>query len=163
MVKEIVETEESMKARTKYRIETEASCFYGTGNKQKSTIPSSDRFYSPLVKSISKKENISMDELNTIRGSGKDGRVTKKDILQYIEDKKAGKITGPVIPEPSKGPAGVVIEKPTVNAGVGDEVFEMDRMRKLIADHMVMSKHTSPHVTMFHDVDMTRIVNWRNK
>jgi len=124
---------------------------------------SADRFYSPLVKSISKKENVSIDELNSIAGSGKDGRVTKKDILQYIEDKKAGKITGPVIPATSKGPAGVVIEKPTVNAGIGDEVFEMDRMRKLIADHMVMSKHTSPHVTMFHDVDMTRIVNWRNK
>ena len=130
---------------------------------KKIDFTASDKFYSPLVKSISKKENISFDELNTIQGSGKDGRVTKKDILQYVDDKKAGKVTTLVVPSSVQAPTGVVIEKPTVIAGVGDEVFEMDRMRKLIADHMVMSKHTSPHVTMFHDVDMTRIVNWRNK
>lgn len=158
-----IETEESTK-QEKPNTGSEAEPAISMEQEEtKVDYSSSDRFYSPLVKSISKKENISLDELNAIQGSGKEGRVTKKDILQYIEDKKAGKITGPVIPETSKGPAGVVIEKPTVNAGVGDEVFEMDRMRKLIADHMVMSKHTSPHVTMFHDVDMTRIVNWRNK
>ncbi len=122
----------------------------------------SDKFYSPLVKSIAKKENISVDELNTISGSGKDGRVTKKDILQYLEDKKAGKVSISVAPTPQI-PTGKVVQQPTVTAGVGDEIIEMDRMRKLLADHMVMSKHTSPHVTMFHDVDMTTVVNWRNK
>jgi len=121
-----------------------------------------DRFYSPLVKSIAKKENILIDELNTISGSGKDGRVTKKDILQYLEDKKAGKVSTSVTPTPQV-PVGKVVQQPTVTAGVGDEIIEMDRMRKLIADHMIISKHTSPHVTMFHDVDMTPIVNWRNK
>jgi 2-oxoglutarate dehydrogenase E2 component (dihydrolipoamide succinyltransferase) len=121
-----------------------------------------DKFYSPLVKSIAKKENISVDELNTISGSGKDGRVTKKDILQYLEDKKAGKVSTSVTPTPQV-PTGKVVQQSTVTAGVGDEIIEMDRMRKLLADHMVMSKHTSPHVTMFHDVDMTTIVNWRNK
>lgn len=122
----------------------------------------SDRFYSPLVKSIAKKENISIEELNSINGSGKDGRVTKKDILQYLDDKKAGRIS-PVISTTPQVPEGKVVQQPTVTAGVGDEIIEMDRMRKLIADHMVMSKQVSPHVTMFHDVDMTPVVNWRNK
>ena len=123
---------------------------------------SSGRFYSPLVKSIAKKENISVDELNTISGSGKDNRVTKKDILQYLDDKKAGKVSISVAPAPQV-PAGKVVQQPTVTADIGDEIIEMDRMRKLMADHMVMSKQISPHVTMFHEADMTTIVNWRNK
>jgi len=113
----------------------------------------SQKFYSPLVKNIAKQENISIAELDGIAGSGKDGRVNKKDILQYIDDKKAGKIA-----TQQSTPSA-----PPVITNAGDEVFEMDRMRKLIADHMVMSKHTSPHVTMFHEVDMTRVVVWRNK
>jgi len=116
----------------------------------------SQKFYSPLVKSIAKKENIAVSELDALTGSGKDGRVTKADILQYIDDKKAGKAVATA--KPAK-----TIEAPPVVSGAGDEIIEMDRMRKLIADHMVMSKHTSPHVTMFHEVDMTRIVVWRNK
>jgi 2-oxoglutarate dehydrogenase E2 component (dihydrolipoamide succinyltransferase) len=116
---------------------------------------SSDRFYSPLVKSIAKKENISIQELDSIKGSGQNDRVTKKDILQLIEDKKSGKKLAL--------PAPLAIDPPAVVSAAGDEIVEMDRMRKLIADHMVMSKRTSPHVTMFHDVDMTRIVVWRNK
>ncbi|MCF8369304.1 MAG: 2-oxo acid dehydrogenase subunit E2 [Bacteroidales bacterium] len=116
------------------------------------------RFFSPLVKNIAKKENISLSELNTIPGSGKDNRVTKKDILQFIEDKKSGKTPAPISSSP-----GITIQTPKVTTGEGDEIIEMDRMRKLIADHMVMSKHTSPHVTMFHEVDMTKIVVWRNK
>lgn len=123
---------------------------------------SSDRFYSPLVKSIAKQENISIDELNSISGSGKESRVTKKDILQYLDDKKAGKVSFKVS-STSQVPSGKIVQQPTVSAGVGDEIIEMDRMRKLIADHMVMSKQVSPHVTMFHDVDMTPAVNWRNK
>lgn len=117
----------------------------------------SDRFYSPLVKNIAKTENITIEELNGIAGSGKDGRVTKNDILKFLEDKKAGKVvsTGAVAPAPT-------IEAPAVVAASGDEIIEMDRMRRLIADHMVMSKHTSPHVTMFHEVDMTAVAQWRS-
>ncbi|MCB0805403.1 MAG: 2-oxo acid dehydrogenase subunit E2 [Bacteroidales bacterium] len=117
-----------------------------------------NRFYSPLVKSIAKKEGITVNELENLTGTGKDGRVTKKDILQYLDDRGTGKVSAPV-----KQTAAKTIETPAVQAGAGDEVIEMDRMRKLIADHMVMSKQTSPHVTMFHEVDMTRIVNWRNR
>lgn len=123
---------------------------------------SADRFYSPLVKSIAKLENISVDELNRIVGSGKENRVTKKDILQYVDDKKTGRISTGFVSSP-QAITGKVVQQPTVSAGVGDEIIEMDRMRKLIADHMVMSKQVSPHVTMFHEVDMTPVVSWRNK
>ncbi|MEZ5082427.1 MAG: dihydrolipoamide acetyltransferase family protein [Bacteroidales bacterium] len=116
----------------------------------------SQKFYSPLVKNIAKQENIALSELDALEGSGKDGRVTKKDILNFIEDKKSGRVTVP-------SPTLKAIDTPPVTSGVGDEIVEMDRMRKLIADHMVMSKHTSPHVTMFHEVDMTQVVYWRNK
>ncbi|MCD4735433.1 MAG: 2-oxo acid dehydrogenase subunit E2 [Bacteroidales bacterium] len=115
------------------------------------------RFYSPLVKSIAKEENVSLVELETIDGSGKDGRVTKKDILQYLENRNSSRIKQP------EGRSPIAIEAPKVTAGTGDEIIEMDRMRKLIADHMVMSKHVSPHVTMFHEVDMTAAFNWRNR
>ncbi len=117
---------------------------------------SSDRFYSPLVKSIAKQENITPTELDNIAGTGKEGRVTKKDILQYIESRKAGKVQ-------LVKPASKTIEPPKVTSGAGDELIEMGRMRRLIADHMVMSKQVSPHVTMFHEVDMSAVVNWRNE
>jgi 2-oxoglutarate dehydrogenase E2 component (dihydrolipoamide succinyltransferase) len=125
--------------------------------------PAPGRFYSPLVKNIAKNEHLSFDELNSIEGSGKDGRVTKTDILIYLEDKKSGKAIPSVSILSGKTGTSKVAEPPVVKAGTGDEIIEMDRMRKLIADHMVMSKHTSPHVTMFHEVDLTVIVNWRNK
>jgi 2-oxoglutarate dehydrogenase E2 component (dihydrolipoamide succinyltransferase) len=134
---------------------------------------SASRFYSPLVKSIAKKENISIKELETIAGSGKDNRVTKDDILNYLKDKAEGKVPSqtsaektastaetPVQPKPL---ATAKVDAPAVVAGTGDEIFEMDRMRRLIADHMVMSKQVSPHVTSFIEVDVTNIVNWRNK
>jgi 2-oxoglutarate dehydrogenase E2 component (dihydrolipoamide succinyltransferase) len=119
-------------------------------------------FYSPLVKSIAKEENISVEELKTIEGSGKDGRITKDDILKYVETRQQGGAkTAPAVsaatPSPQK------IEAPAVQAASGDRVIEMDRMRKMIADHMVMSKQVSPHVTMFIEVDMTNVVQWRNK
>ena len=118
---------------------------------------SSTRFYSPLVKNIAKQESIPLNELESLNGTGKDGRLTKKDLLEYIENRKSGKIIPPAPPPP------VVPQAPVVTSAAGDELIEMDRMRKLIADHMVMSKHTSPHVTMYHEVDMTRVVNWRKK
>lgn len=122
----------------------------------------SDKFYSPLVRNIAKKENISLKELESLKGRGKDGRVTKTDILDYIESKRTGKTTK--AEEPAAAESTVKIPTTSaVAATPGDEIIEMDRMRRLIADHMVMSKHVSPHVTMFHDVDMTRIVIWRNR
>lgn len=123
----------------------------------------SNRFYSPLVKTIAKEENISLDELETIEGSGANGRVQKKDLLNYIENKKKAKPSEAkteekaVAPEPEKKAA----PPPKVNDG--DEVVEMDRVRKMIADHMVMSKQVSPHVTSVIEADVTDIVQWRNK
>jgi 2-oxoglutarate dehydrogenase E2 component (dihydrolipoamide succinyltransferase) len=141
---------------------TETSAF----SKESSPTPdflSSGRFYSPLVKSIAKSENLSKAELDSITGTGKDGRVAKADLLKYLKDKKSGKVIPSVSIFTEKHSLSKAIEQPSIKAGGGDEIFEMDRVRRLIADHMVMSKHTSPHVTMFHDVDMTGIVNWRSK
>ena len=135
----------------------------------------SDKFYSPLVKNIAKQENISIAELDTIAGSGSNGRVTKKDILGYIEN---GKPSAGSNGSTSNGTATMAPQKvsntPSTSAptksnsastvsSAGHEIIEMDRMRKLIADHMVMSKHTSPHVTSFVEADVTELVNWRNK
>lgn len=119
----------------------------------------SGRFYSPLVRSIAAAENIDLTELDAIPGSGKDGRVTKQDVLDYLKNRTAG---GPK-PAPSPAARPQTAEAPKVVMESGDELFEMDRMRRLIADHMVMSKQVSPHVTSFIDVDVTRIVTWREK
>lgn len=128
-------------------------------------------FYSPLVRSIAKEENVSVEELESIKGSGKDGRVTKKDILAYIEDRGQAPKEAPAAKEQpaaksaqkpaSSAPAAV--QAPKVQAWDGDNIVEMDRMRKMIADHMVSSKQISPHVTMFIEVDMTNVANWRNR
>ncbi|MDA3943613.1 MAG: dihydrolipoamide acetyltransferase family protein [Bacteroidetes bacterium] len=124
-----------------------------------------DRFYSPLVKQIAKTENISLQELESIEGSGKDGRVNKNDVLSFLENRgaapKADKAADKTADKQAAKPAQA--EAPKVSAGAGDQVIQMDRMRRLIADHMVMSKQVSPHVTSFIDVDVTNIVNWRNK
>ncbi len=132
--------------------------------KSESTMVSNDfsnstRFYSPLVKSIAKKEGISVEELDKIKGSGKDGRVTKQDIFGYLENRGAVQQQAPS----RQAAAAPKLEAPKVTTAVGDQVIEMDRMRKLIADNMVMSKQVSPHVTSFIDVDVTNVVNWRNK
>ena len=131
----------------------------------------SGKFYSPLVRSIAEKEAISIDELEAISGSGKDGRVTKKDILDYIPN-RSNKTTTPTTSngmekstQINSAPAQVKSEpkKSSISLNAGDEIIEMDRMRKLLANHMVMSKQTSPHVTSYVEADMTNIVNWRNK
>jgi 2-oxoglutarate dehydrogenase E2 component (dihydrolipoamide succinyltransferase) len=126
----------------------------------------SGKFYSPLVRSIADKEGISMTDLESISGSGENNRVTKKDILLFIESKENAPTKAAVIPDKTKK-QGVVpvktIHKPTVPVMEGDEIIEMDRMRRLIADHMVMSVQTSPHVTSYVEADVTNIVNWRNK
>lgn len=140
------------------------------------------RFYSPLVMNMARQESIGMDELERIEGTGKDGRVTKRDMLRYIQSKKQVKI----VKKPLKAttPQHIVVPKtpiervpiqppiqkrptpppaPKVDTSGNVEIVEMDRMRRMIADHMVMSKRVSPHVTSFAEVDMTDIVNWRNK
>ena len=117
------------------------------------------RFYSPLVKSIAKAENISGAELAGIPGTGKDNRLTKDDLLNYLKNRTAGTNESSLKPA-APAPAAPVVP---VSVAAGDQVIEMDRMRKLIADHMVSSVKISPHVTSFVEVDMTRIVSWREK
>ena len=130
----------------------------------------SNRFYSPLVKNIAKEEGISVQELEKIAGSGKDGRVTKTDILSYIPNRSSQQLVEERIEKPAAKPsngqaasAAPVMNNPAVSLMAGDEIIEMDRMRKLIADHMVMSKHVSPHVTSFVEADVTNMVLWRDK
>lgn len=136
------------------------------------------RFYSPLVLNIAAQEGIGMAELEKIPGTGNEGRVTKKDILQYVSTRKSGaaavssqpatKEDVLVVPmnrveqAPQQQPASAPSMAPTVYSG-NVEIIEMDRMRKLIADHMVRSKHTSPHVTSFTETDVTNLVQWRDK
>jgi 2-oxoglutarate dehydrogenase E2 component (dihydrolipoamide succinyltransferase) len=128
-----------------------------------SPASSGDRFYSPLVKSIAKEEKVTQQELDAISGSGVEGRVTKKDILDYVASR--GQVGAPVpVPSPAVVvPAPVATPSPAASVSGNVEIVEMDRMRKLIADHMVMSKHTSPHVTSFVEADVTVLVQWRDK
>lgn len=119
-----------------------------------------NKFFSPLVRSIAEQEGISQTELESIAGSGKEGRVTKKDILAYVANRPAPK--SPETKE-STAPSTRQINTAAVPTMDGDEIIEMDRMRKLIASHMVMSKQVSPHVTSFVEADVTNIVNWRNE
>jgi len=118
----------------------------------------SSKFYSPLVKSIAKKESIKLVELDRIKGTGREGRVTKNDILNYIKTRsKNGSKSSP-----SKS----LLEnqtKPATSFSGTSELIEMDRMRKLIAEHMVTSKKNAPHVTSVVEIDVTNLVNWRNK
>ena len=135
---------------------------------------SSDRFYSPLVKNIAKEEGVALAELELINGSGVDGRLTKEDLLQYIKTSKGGEVSKTqqplavtnAVPEKATAaqqPPPVKTVTPITSVSGGDEIIEMDRMRKLISDHMVRSKHTSPHVTSFVEADVTNLVMWRNK
>jgi len=128
--------------------------------------PTSDKFYSPLVKNIAKQENVSLSELDKISGTGKEGRVTKNDILSFIENRSQNGV--------SKEPVAVQVsqfKEPELKSRMvspmptraEDEVIEMTRMGKLIANHMVTSKQTAAHVQSFIEVDVTNIVKWRNK
>ena len=124
------------------------------GNGVHVDFKSASRFYSPLVRNIAKEENVPVSELESITGSGAEGRVTKKDILAYVQNRKLGQTisvrstASPLVPA-------------SINAG--DEIIEMDRMRKMIAERMVDSKRISPHVTSFVEADVSNIVFWRNK
>ncbi len=152
---------------------------------QPSALPKSNengKFFSPLVRSIAQKEGIGGAELESISGTGMGGRVTKKDIISYLDTRTTagGSVAAPAAVAPATTsaptPAPAVsapaatggsflanIKEPVVVPNPGDEIIEMDRMRKLIADHMVMSTHVSPHVTSYVEADVTNIVNWRNK
>ena len=128
-----------------------------TNNRQ----PTTDNFLSPLIISIAQKENLSIEELQSIPGSGVDGRLQKSDVFQYLKNRK--------YPLPSRKSEVESLKsssypKPKINYIEGkDHIVEMDRMRKMIADHMVYSKQNSPHVTSYIEVDVTNLVDWRNK
>ncbi len=133
----------------------------------------SGKFYSPLVRNIARNEGVSLQELETIAGSGQGGRVTKQDLLDYLPSRGTPPSNGeppqaaPPLPRPSAAaptdPSPAAPTAPALAAAPGDELIEMDRMRRLIADHMVMSKRTSPHVTSFVEADVTNLVLWRDK
>ncbi len=126
-----------------------------------------ERFYSPLVKTIAAKEGVSQEELNSIKGSGLNGRVRKEDLLDFLEQRGSAEPIqaakpAPVVSAPQAAPAKQQAQL-TVSGTDGDEVLEMSRLRKLIAEHMIRSKQTSAHVTNMIEVDVTEVVNWRNK
>lgn len=162
---------------------TAAATATATSNAAAPSIKNSDssRFYSPLVKSIAKQEGISVQELDSISGSGQHGRVTKNDVLAYIPNKgksngtvqsqpevqtqqqQAAPQTATATATPSQEQQPTQIKRPAVSLMGGDEIIEMDRMRKIIADNMVMSKQVSPHVTSYVEADVTNMVMWRDK
>lgn len=134
----------------------------------------SNKFYSPLVKSIAKEEGISIQELESIKGTGQEGRVTKADILAYVSNpNKQPVAVAQTTSTETKSASGsstitagenaVIVNRPAVSLMAGDEIIEMDRMRKIIADNMVVSKHVAPHVTSYVEADVTNLVQWREK
>ncbi|MBK9632210.1 MAG: 2-oxo acid dehydrogenase subunit E2 [Saprospiraceae bacterium] len=134
-----------------------------TQNIVKNPDSTSTKFYSPLVKNIAKQENIPFSKLEEIQGSGAGGRVTKRDVIQYLDQDKSAQKTEATSQMQSTVAPTSNYTAPASSISGQVEIIEMDRMRKLIADHMVMSKHTSPHVTSFVEVDMTNAVLWREK
>lgn len=121
-----------------------------------------DNFLSPLIISIAQKENLSIEELQTIPGSGAEGRLQKSDVFNYLKNRKYPLKSNPKLETHNSQPSSY--PKPKINFVEGkDRIVEMDRMRKMIADHMVYSKQTSPHVTSYIEVDVTNLVNWRNE
>jgi 2-oxoglutarate dehydrogenase E2 component (dihydrolipoamide succinyltransferase) len=155
VVKEVGRIRETIDEVKKEKKETEA-----VSRDLKSRTPSG-KFISPLVRNISAREGISYAELDNMTGTGMDGRITRGDIINYIE---AGKRKAEAEKAIKAVKTSVESGKDNLPAGVsnGDEIIEMDRIRRLIAEHMVLSKKTSPHVTSFIDADVTRLVHWRN-
>ena len=138
---------------------------YQTAAQPSAAASNGARFYSPLVLNIAAKEGIGMAELENIPGTGNEGRVTKKDILTYVENRGAAPApqAAPQQAAPAAAPAPAAAAPSPAAISGNVEIIEMDRMRKLIADHMVRSKATSPHVTSFTEADVTNIVKWRDK
>lgn len=149
----------------------------GNGHAVGERIPArhGDRFYSPLVRTIAQQEGISLAELEKIPGSGTGGRVTKSDLLAYLEARKVVPAPTPGVPTPATVPASIqeivaylqehfiLVPKKKFTHSEAAEIVEMDRMRRLIAENMVYSKHVSPHVTSFVEADVTPLVLWREK
>ncbi len=164
-----IENSETSKASTPNTEISEGSDTAPEEVSAKSVRKLSNRFYSPLVKKIAEEENISFDELESIEGSGANSRVQKGDVIKYLESRKSAAtavsndahISAPV--HASGAAAASPKPKVPVSIGSGDQIIEMDRVRKLIADHMVMSKQVSPHVTSVVEADVTNLVLWRNK
>jgi 2-oxoglutarate dehydrogenase E2 component (dihydrolipoamide succinyltransferase) len=157
-------------------IKNEATSLAATISKEivpshKIDFSSSEKFYSPLVKSIAKEEGIALTELEGINGTGQDGRVTKSDILTYLSNRKISSVTTSDSKNVASAPKSLVgipdhtilVQRPAVSVSHGDEIIEMDRMRKIIADNMVMSKHVSPHVTSYVEADVTGMFQWRER
>lgn len=157
--KEVLRIKEDIAKEAREKVEIEVSA-----SELKSRTPDG-KFLSPLVRNIANAEGIPHEELDQLQGSGSDGRITKEDLLLYIQKQTAPTEPTPTQPIPEKSPEKKDISKASesVVAPAGDEIIEMDRMRKLIADHMVKSKQTSPHVTSFIEADVTNLVIWRNK
>ncbi len=127
-----------------------------TTKSPKVDLTTSDKYLSPLVKNIAKSEGLTVEELEKIQGSGHNARIRKQDVLEYLKTRTS---------QPSTKAAGQTVQKPQVKVPVyeGDEIVQMDRLRKLIADKMVLSKQISPHVTNFIETDVTNLAIWRNK
>ena len=160
----IIETEGEVSESPKQEIVTEAvAAVQKTVEVAKNEVSApanfsdSDKFFSPLVKNIAKQEGISIAELEAINGSGKEGRVTKEDILKFVEGRKSN-----VASQVSK-PLTINQQPTTISVNGGDEIVEMDRMRKLISGYMMASINTSAHVQSFIEVDVTNIWKWREK
>ena len=136
----------------------------GCNGYQRSAVENSEKFLSPLVKNIAKEEGVSIAELESISGTGKEGRVTKNDILDYVKNRTSQPVVSTPVTAVQKTVIAPVTQKTApVSVSGGDEIIEMDRMRKLIAKHMVDSVQTSPHVTSFVEADVTNMVVWREK
>jgi 2-oxoglutarate dehydrogenase E2 component (dihydrolipoamide succinyltransferase) len=156
--KEVERIRETIASVKQERVETEVA-----SRDLKSRTPSG-KFISPLVRSIASSEGISYAYLDNITGTGMDGRITKDDILKILDERNTEKEPIPATKSAEAVDAIKTSKReaiPVVRA-LGDEVIPMDRIRKIIAEHMVLSKRTSPHVTSFIDADVTRLVNWRN-
>ncbi|MGW9685677.1 dihydrolipoamide acetyltransferase family protein [Flagellimonas sp. 2504JD1-5] len=170
MVEEIEDVEEPVAV-----LETQMAQVQETVSSTTQDFSSSERFYSPLVKNIAKEEGVSMEELESIIGTGKEGRVTKNDIKAFLKDRSANGSApveaAPTVDKVVQAPTAMETTKTTqtapkvaaVTVAEGDEIIPLTRMGKLIAQHMVDSVSTSAHVQSFVEVDVTNVVNWRNK
>ena len=158
--KEVEQIRETIAAVKLEKTEIEVS-----SHDMKSRTPSG-KFISPLVRSIAAREGISYADLDRTLGTGMDGRITKDDLLKILEEKNTYKAieAAEAIKASEEADTTKVVKKQIISASksLGDEIIPMDRVRKIIAEHMVLSKRTSPHVTSFIDADVTRLVSWRN-
>ncbi len=167
----IIETEGGETTVASPEVAVAAAAVEQTVEAAKETIEvdfgASDKFFSPLVKNIAKEEGLSLAELEVIQGTGKEGRVTKNDILDYIKNRSSQPVQTSAPAKPAQAlpssTAAPSAKAAPVSVNGQDEIIEMDRMRKMISHHMVQSVQTSAHVQSFIEVDVTNIVKWRDK